>query len=143
MRVAAILGILVGIPAGLFGIPAAVDVFFGETDVAPGEVWRGDGLAISVESVAAGEGPRRAATVVLRVRAEEARTLELEGVELELADGERVPLDRPDGLDPPRLDAGADETIALSFPLPDGGAAPRVLRLPDPGVRFELGEAEP
>ena len=143
MRVAAILGILVGIPAGLFGIPAAVDVFFGEADVAPGEVWRGDGLAISVESVVAGEGPRRTATVVLRVRAEEARTLELEGVELELADGERVPLDRPDGLDPPRLDAGVDETIALTFPLPDGGAAPRVLRLPDPGVRFELGEAEP
>ena len=143
MRVAAILGVLVGIPAGLFGIPAAVDVFFGETDVAPGEVWRGDGLAISVESVVMGEGPRRAATVVLRVRAEEARTLELEGVELELADGERVPLDWPDGLDPPRLEAGADETIALTFPLPDGGAAPRVLRLPDPGVRFELGEAEP
>lgn len=143
MRVAAILGILVGIPAGLFGIPAAVDVFFGETDVAPGEVWRGDGLAISVESVLMEEGPRRAATVVLRVRAEEARTLELEGVELELADGERVPLDGPDGLDPPRLDAGADEMIALTFPLPDGGAAPRVLRLPDPGVRFELGEAEP
>ena len=143
MRVAAILGVLVGIPAGLFGIPAAVDVFFGETDVAPGEVWRGDGLAISVESVVVGEGPRRAATVVLRVRAEEARTLELEGVELELADGERVPLEWPDGLDPPRLDAGADETIALTFPLPDGGAAPRVLRLPDPGVRFELGEAEP
>ena len=143
MRVAAILGILVGIPAGLFGIPAAVDVFFGETAVAPGAVWRGDGLAISVESVVVGEGPRRAATVVLRVRAEEARTIELKGVELELADGERVPLDWPDGLDQPRLDAGADETIALSFPLPDGGAAPRVLRLPDPGVRFELGEAEP
>ncbi len=142
MRVAAILGILVGIPAGLFGIPAAVDVFFGETDVAPGAVWRGDGLAISVESVVVGEGPRRAATVVLRVRAEEARTIEIEGVELELADGERVP-PGPDGLDPPRLEAGADETIALSFPLPDGGAAPRVLRLPDPGVRFELGEAEP
>lgn len=142
MRVAAILGILVGIPAGLFGIPAAVDVFFGETDVAPGAVWRGDGLAISVESVVVGEGPRRAATVVLRVRVEEARTIESEGVELELADGARVPLG-PDGLEPPRLDAGADETIALTFPLPDGGAAPRVLRLPDPGVRFELGEAEP
>lgn len=143
MRVAAILGILVGIPAGLFGIPAAVDVFFGETDVAPGEVWRGDGLAISVASVVTGEGPRPAATVALRVRAEEARTLEVEGVELELDGGERIPLDWPDGLDPPRFEAGADETLALAFPLPDGGAAPRVLRLPDPGARFELGDAEP
>ena len=142
MRVAAILGILVGIPAGLFGIPAAVDVFFGETNVAPGEVWRGDGLAISVESVMPGEAPPDL-TVVLRVRAEEARTLEVEGVELELDGGGRVPLDWPDGLGPPRFAAGADETLALTFPLPDGGAAPRVLRLPNPGARFALGDAEP
>lgn len=141
MRVAAILGILVGIPAGLFGIPAAVDVFLGETEVAPGEVWRGDGLALSVASVAMGEGPRPAVTVVLRVRAEAARTLELEGVELELDGGERVPLEWTG--EAPRFGAGADETLALAFPLPGGGGAPRVLRLPDPGVRFGLGEAEP
>ncbi len=142
LRVAAILGILVGIPAGIFGVPAAVDFFYGEADVAPGEAWRGEGVTISVETVLPAEAPP-AWTVALRVRAEEAWTFEPEGVELELADGERVPLDWPDGRAPPRLDEGADETIALTFPRPDGGAEPRTLRLPDPGVRFALAADGP
>ena len=142
LRVAAILGVLVGIPAGLFGIPAAVNFFYGEDEVAPGEAWRGEAVTISVETVRFGE-ESSAWTVTLRVRAEEAWTFEPEGVELELENGGRAALDWPDGRAPPRLDAGADEPIALTFPWYGGGTEPRALRLPDPGVRFRLTADEP
>ena len=142
LRVAAILGVLAGIPAGLFGIPAAVDFFYGETELAHGEAWRGEGVTISVEAVRFGEEPP-AWTVALRVRAEEAWTFEPEGVELELENGGRAAIDWPDGRAPPRLDAGADETIALTFPWYGGATEPGVLRLPDAGVRFRLTADEP
>ena len=142
LRVAAILGVLAGIPAGLFGIPAAVNFFYGETEVAPGEAWRGEAVTISVEAVRFAEEPP-AWTVTLRVRAEEDWTFEPEGVELELENGGRAALDWPDGRAPPRLDAGADETIALTFPWYGGRTEARALRLPDPGVRFRLTADEP
>ena len=142
LRVAAILGVLAGIPAGLFGIPAAVDFFYGETEAAFGEAWRGEAVTISVETVLVGE-ESSAWTVTLRVRAQEAWTFEPEGVELELENGGRAALDWPDRRAPPRLEAGADETIALTFPWYGGGTEPRALRLPDPGVRFRLTADEP
>lgn len=142
LRVAAILGILAGIPAGLFGIPAAVNFFYGETEVAFGEAWRGDAVTISVETVRFEDASPAAWTVTLRVRAEEAWTFEPEGVELELERGGRAPLDWSDGRAPPRLDAGADEVIALTFPWPGSETEPRALRLPDTGVRFRLAADE-
>ncbi len=144
LRVAAILGVLAGIPAALFGLPTAFNHFFDETTIAAGSAYRDDAVTISVEGVEVDAGPPRLVTISLDVRATEAWTFAPERVDLELADGERIPLAWPATRDPPRFAAGFDAAIRLSFPLTAAQtAAPHALRLDSAKVRFALTEDEP
>ena len=141
-RIAAILGILVGIPLGVFGLPALLNVFFDEPTVAVGGSWSEDGVTIWVEEWRVDEGPERAVTVTLAVRSIEPWRFRGEGVELELSEGEPVAVE---GVDAPGVfEDGRLERIELRFALggADGEAEPRAVRLPEPKVRFALTEEE-
>ncbi len=144
LRIAAILGIVLGIPAGVFGLPAALNYFFDETTVEAGGRYEHDALEITVVSTGRSEGPPRTVTITLAVLARESWQPLLRDFELELASGDRITA----GLaDPslPQLAAGEETTFALRFSLTEAQeeSAPLVLHLTDPKVRFELPEPLP
>ncbi len=137
-RIAAILGVLVGIPVGVFGLPALLNLFFDEPTIPPGGAWSEDGLTIWVESYYPGAEPSREAFVTLALRTPRGWTFEAEGVELELTQGDAVPLDR---VTTPEGEGGR---LRLWFVLADADedAELEALRLSDPRVRFELVESD-
>ena len=141
-RLAAILGVLVGIPLGVFGLPALLNLFFDEPTVPHGGSWSEDGLILWVESWSLEEGPPRAVAVTLALRSTQLRTVDLAGAELELSEGDPV---RPAAPPPPAtLRQGAEARITLRFDLAgaDERAESLALRLREPKARFELTESD-
>ena len=141
-RIAAILGVLVGIPVGIFGLPALLNVFFDEPTVPVGGSWSDDGLILWVESLEVDEGPPRVVTVTLAVRTAEPWSLEPQEIELELSEGDPVTVDPVTA--PDVFDVGTQGRIVFRFTLPeaDRDAEPRAVRLAEPKARFELTESE-
>lgn len=141
-RYAAILGVIVGIPLGVFGLPALLNVFFDEPTIPFGGAFSEDGLTIWVEQYIDGQGPPRFVEVTLAVRGTWDWPLSHEGVELELSEGDPVAVrsvTTPEGLQDGRLGR-----IVLQFLLPEAqvGAEPIAVRLADPKVRFALTEED-
>ena len=143
-RIAAILGVVIGIPLGVFGLPALLNVFFDEPTVPVDGSWSEDGVTIWVEEWRVDEGPEPALTVTLAVRSIEPWRFDPDGVELELSEGGPVPVgavSAPDVFEDGRLGR-----IELRFPLgganADMEAEPRAVRLAEPKARFELTEPE-
>ena len=141
-RYAAILGVIVGIPLGVFGLPALLNVFFDEPTVPVDGSWSEDGLIIWVESWEVDETHPEVVTVTLALRATETSTVDLDGVELELSEGDAIALRWPS--EPSVIEAGFEARITLNFDLTDAeaDAEPRALRLTDPKVRFALTEED-
>lgn len=141
-RYAAILGVIVGIPLGVFGLPALLNVFFDEPTIPLGGAFSEDGLVMWVESWEFDETHPDMVTVMFSLRITEASTIDLEGVELELSEGDPVPLTEA----PPssELPAGFDATFTMRFFLPREAqdAEPVAVRLQDPKVRFALTEED-
>lgn len=141
-RIAAILGVIVGIPLGVFGLPALLNLFFDEPTVPVDGSWSEDGVTIWVESWEVVEGSPRGVTVTLSVRSAEPWSFAPEGVELELSAGGPVAVDgvtAPDVFEDGRLGR-----IHLRFVLAEAeeDAELRALRLSEPKVRFALTEEE-
>lgn len=141
-RYAAILGVIVGIPLGVFGLPALLNVFFDEPTVPFNGAHSEDGLTIWVESHEVDEGSPRAASVTLGLRTAEPWAFDPEGVELELSEGDNAPLES--FVAPDVFEAGPQGTLVLRFSLAgaDDDAEPRALRLAEPKVRFALTEED-
>jgi len=139
-RYAAILGVLVGIPLGIFGLPALLNLFFDEPTVPVNGSWSEDGVTLWVESYEVGEEAPLAVTVTLAVRSAEPWSFDSEGVELELSEVDPVPVAAVTA--PDVFEDGALGRIVLRFPLPaaDGEAEPLAVRLGEPKVRFALTE---
>ncbi|MDE2932296.1 MAG: hypothetical protein OXS47_00330 [Chloroflexota bacterium] len=141
-RIAAILGVVIGIPLGVLGIPPLLNVFFDEPTIPVGGAYSEDGLVMWVDSWQVDEGPPRVATVTLSLRMTEAWTIDLEGVELELSEGDPVPLTE---VPPPyEFPAGFDARITMPFAIAGAGedAEPVAVRFPEPKVRFALTEED-
>lgn len=151
----AVLGILVGIMVGLYGLPALLQSLYGERRVAAGEVYEGDGRVIAVEAVGFASEPLGDASpgmqrhdVSLRLvitsnktwRATLADwTLEVYGIETWIPAASAT-TDGAPGFAPP---LGRTSTVVLNFIVerPAGaGGQPRLvaLHLGDPRVRFAL-----
>ncbi len=141
-RIAAILGVLVGIPLGVFGLPALLNVFFDEPTIPLGGAYSEDGVVIWVESHEVGEGSPRVVTVTLAVRTTEPWSLEPQEVELELSEGDPVAVEEVTA--PDVFEVGTQGRIVFRFTLPeaDRDAEPRAVRLAEPKARFELTESE-
>jgi hypothetical protein len=141
-RYAAILGVLVGIPLGVFGLPAFLNVFFDEPTVPYNGAYSEDGLTIWVQSFEVDDGEPRTLAVTLEFRATEAVTVDLKGAELELSGGDPIPLEAPD--EPHEFPQGFDVRITLNFDLSgaEEDAEPLAVRLADPKVRFALTEED-
>lgn len=139
-RIAAILGVIVGIPLGVLGLPALLNVLFDEPTVPVNGSWSEEGLIIWVDSHEVTDSQPRTVTVTLALRATQPSTLDLEDIELELSEGDPVPFDGPP--EPYELAQGFEARIELTFVLAgvDADAEPRALRLPEPKVRFALTE---
>ncbi len=141
-RLAAILGVLVGVPLGVFGLPALLNVFFDEPTVPLGGSWSEDGLILWVESWDLDEGPPRVVTVTFAARATQAATIDLTGARLELSEGDPA---LPGVAPPPSaLRPGVETAITLTFDLgmAESAAEPLALRLREPKARFELVESD-
>ena len=141
-RWAAILGVIVGIPLGVLGIPPLLNVFFDEPTVPVNGAYSEDGLVMWVESWEVDEANPERVTVTLRVRPTEPTTIDLEGFELELSEGN--PILHKGLAEPLVIEAGFEVLMTLNFDLSDAeeGAEPRALRLADPKVRFALTEED-
>ena len=141
-RIAAILGVIVGIPLGVLGLPALLNVFFDEPTIPVGGSWSEDGLIIWVQSYELDDTQPRTLAVTLEFRATEAVTVDLKGVELELSEGDPIPLEAPG--EPYEFPQGFDVRITLNFDLSgvEDDAEPRAVRLTDPKVRFALTEED-
>lgn len=141
-RYAAILGVIVGIPLGVFGLPALLNVFFDEPTIPFNGAYSEDGLTIWVQSYEIDEGQPRTVTVTLELRITRAATVDLEGAELELSEGDPIRLEAPP--EPYELRRGFDAWIKVPFVLSgvDDDAEPRALRLAEPKVRFALTEED-
>ena len=141
-RYAAILGVIVGIPLGVFGLPALLNVFFDEPTVPFNGAYSEDGLTIWVDSHEVADGQPRIVTVTLALRATQPSTLDLEGAELELSEGDPVAFEASPS--PYELAQGFDARIELTFDLSgvEDDAEPRAVRLTDPKVRFALTEED-
>lgn len=141
-RIAAILGVVIGIPLGVLGIPPLLNVFFDEPTVPVNGAYSEDGLTIWVESYDIGEGPPRGVTVTLGLRAAESWAFDPAGVELELSEGDHVPLESFTA--PDVFEAGPQGTLVLRFSLAgtDGDAEALAVRFPEPKVRFALTEED-
>ena len=139
-RYAAILGVIVGIPLGVFGLPALLNLFFDEPTVPLNGSWSEDGVTIWVESYEVVTEDPRALAVTLAVRSAEPWTFDPDGVELELSEGDAVPVGAVTA--PDVFEDGALGRIVLRFPLPPGedDPEPRAVRLPEPKARFALTE---
>ncbi|MCY3645452.1 MAG: hypothetical protein OXH07_00565 [Chloroflexi bacterium] len=141
-RIAAILGVVIGIPLGVLGIPPLLNVFFDEPTIPVNGAYSEDGLVMWVESWEVDEANPERVTVTLRVRPTEPSTIDLEGFELELSKGNPI---LHKGLSEPLvIEAGFEVMMTLNFDLSDAeeGAAPRALRLAEPKVRFALTEED-
>lgn len=141
-RIAAILGVVIGIPLGVLGIPPLLNVFFDEPTVPVNGAYSEDGLVMWVESWEFDETHPDMVTVTLSLRMTEAWTIDLEGVELELSEGDPVPLTE---VPPPyEYPAGFDAMIKMRFALAaaDEDAEPVAVRFPQPKVRFALTEED-
>lgn len=136
---AAILGVIVGIPLGVFGLPALLNVFFDEPTIPLGGAWSEDGLVIWVESYFPGTGPNSEAFVTLALRGGQDWVFEEDGVELELTKGDPVPLTRVTL--PEQGEVGRIRLWFLLTPA-EAGAEPRAVRLAEPKARFELVETD-
>ena len=141
-RYAAILGVIVGIPLGVLGLPALLNVFFDEPTIPVNGAHSGDGLTLWVESHEVDEGPPRAVTVTLDLRTAEPWSFDPEGVELELSEGDGAPL--ASFVAPDVFEAGPQGTLVLRFSLAgaDEDVEPRAVRFGDPKVRFALTEED-
>ena len=141
-RWAAILGVIVGIPLGVLGIPPLLNVFFDEPTIPFNGAYSEDGLVMWVESWEFDGTRPDMVTVTFSLRVTEATTIDLSGVELELSEGDPVPLTEA----PPssELPAGFDATIKMLFFLPGEtqDAEPAAVRFRDPKVRFALTEED-
>lgn len=143
LRIAAILGIVIGIPAGVFGLPAALNYFFDEPTVEVGDRYDEDGLKVSVAAVATAEGPPRTVTITLDVTSETPWAPRLADFELELDSGDRAVAESPEPTLSPFAE-GETGTVTLRFVLTQAGeASPEALHVADPKVRFELPEPVP
>ena len=140
-RYAAILGVIVGIPLGVFGLPALLNVFFDEPTVPFNGAYSEDGLTIWVESHEVDEGPPQAIAVTLALRTAEEWAFDPEGVELELSEGDNVAL--ASFMAPDVFEAGPPGTIVLRFGIEGADEVePRAVHLTDPKVRFALTEED-
>ena len=141
-RYAAILGVLVGIPLGVFGLPALLNVFFDEPTIPVNGSWSEDGLIMWVESWEVDEAHSEIVIVTLMVRTTEAWTVDLRGFELELSEGDPIALE--ESPESGVLRPGFDLMVTLPFDLSgaDADAEPRALRLAEPKVRFALTEED-
>lgn len=141
-RWAAILGVIIGIPLGVLGIPPLLNVFFDEPTVPVNGAYSEDGLTIWVESHEVDEGPSPAATVTLGLRTAEPWAFDSAGVELELSEGDNVALESFAA--PDVFEAGPQGTLVLRFSLAGAGedAEPLAVRFPEPKVRFALTEED-
>ena len=137
-RIAAILGI----PLGVFGLPALLNLFFDEPTVPVNGAYSEDGLTIWVNSYEVDEGPPRVVTVTLAVRTSEPWSLGPQDVELELLEGD--PVSVAEIAAPDVLQVGKQGTIVFRFALvgADRDAEPKAVRLADPKARFELVESD-
>ena len=144
LKIAALLGIVIGIPVGVFGLPLALNSIFDEPTIAVGDRYLEGGLRIEVVSVETVAGPPRRVLVTLAVLAEEPWAPSLEDFELALVEpDERIAASSSD----PRLSQiaeGRETTITLRFSVSQAGSiSPEALHLTDPKVRFELPEPLP
>lgn len=141
-RIAAILGVVIGIPLGVLGIPPLLNVFFDEPTVPVNGAHTEDGLTIWVESYDVDEGPPRAVTVTLGLRTAEPWAFDPAGVEMELSEGDHVPLESY--VAPDMFEAGPQGTLVLRFAIAGAGedAEPVAVRFPEPKVRFALTEED-
>ena len=140
-RIAAILGVLVGIPLGVFGLPALLNVFFDEPTVPVNGAYSEGGLTIWVKSYEVDERQPRVVTVTLALRTAQSWTFDPEGVELEMSQGDPVVLDVSTGSHV--IEAGFEARIQLNFVLDEAeeDAEPRAVRLAEPKARFKLTES--
>ena len=141
-RWAAILGVIVGIPLGVLGIPPLLNVFFDEPTVPVNGAYSEDGLVMWVESWEVDETVPDIVTVTLVMRATETATVDLDGAELELSRG--APVIDEGFWGPQVIEAGYEASITLSFNLSDADedAVPIAVRLPEPKVRLALTEED-
>ena len=141
-RIAAILGVIVGIPLGVLGIPPLLNVFFDEPTIPVGGSYSEDGLIMWVESWDVGETHPGTVNVTLMARATEAKTIDLSGLELELSEGDPIALEESpeSGVLPP----GFELRVTLQFLRPEAqaDAEPVAVRLREPKVRFALTEED-
>ncbi|HCU99577.1 MAG TPA: hypothetical protein DGL25_00120 [Dehalococcoidia bacterium] len=148
LRIAAILGIIVGLPAGILGVPAALNFFFDEATVTTGGTYSDSEHVITIAHISSNESVDhdkvlRSIEILLNVEAKEVLIFDSNGATLELANGEHI-LAKPKDLDPPRqLRKGERFIFSLSFTLSkDQQFNALFLHLEDPDVRFELTESE-
>ncbi len=144
LKIAALLGIVIGIPIGVFGLPLALNSIFDEPTIAVDDRYLEEGLRIEVVSVETVAGPPRGVLVTIAVLAEEPWAPSLEDFELELVEpDERIAA----GSANPRLTQIAEReetTITLRFSVSRAGSiSPEALHVADPKVRFELPEPLP
>ncbi len=141
-RWAAILGVMIGIPLGVFGLPALLNVFFDEPTVPAGGSWSEDGVTIWVEALEVADGAERTLAVTFLVRTAAPWTFEPEGIELELAEGDPIPVGAVTA--PDVFEGGAFGRIVVRFVLPEAvrHADARAVRFLDPKVRFELAGSD-
>ena len=139
---AAILGVIVGIPLGVVGLPALLNLFFDEPTIPVGGSWSEDGVIMWVQSWDVGETHPGTVNVTLMIRTTEATTINLSGFELELSEGAPIALE--ESPESGVLRPGFDLMVTLQFVLPGAqdGAEPRAVRLAEPKVRFALTEED-
>ena len=132
LRIAAILGIIVGIPTGVFGIPAAFNYSVDHETVGAGVTYDGNDLRITVTVVTMDEGPPRSVVVTLSVDTDTTWAPSLDHFELELVTGDRIDAVASD---PGSLvfDGGREMELTIMFPLTwTQTAPPRALYLAPP-----------
>ncbi len=136
-RIAAILGVVIGLPLGILGVPAALNFFFDESTVLLGKTHDDQQVVLRIESVEV-DASAPLIAIALEVGVKEGAEEPNWSFELEMGDGERLPLR---GID--RLMGGEHLILRLRFiPVPGQTLEPRVLHLEEPDVRFELYESE-
>lgn len=145
----AVLGVVVGAIFAFYGLPPILRAVYGETRVAAGATYEGDGKAIRVESVRRSIEPQVVSlfsewVVTLTVTTGQAWEPEPADWRLEVPGVDEWLAARDPGGGPEqslRFAAGAERTLVLRFPRGDrqGGAPPKALHLGDPRVRFDLG----
>jgi hypothetical protein len=141
-----VLGIVAGVLIAFFVVPPLMGHFFGTADVALGDTYSRDGRSLAVDEVrdsraGEGDGGGQLVEVVLRVDVEERWQPRLSDFRLRLESGLILV---PRSADPPAFAPGPEARLSLTFAIPAGvDAAPRILELDDPKVRFHLYPGEP